>query len=265
MTRFRPCIDLHHGRVKQIVGGSLGPDDLPETNFVSEQDPAWFARKYRDDHLRGGHVIQLGPGNRDAARQALAAWPGGLQIGGGIDENNAAEWLAAGADKVIVTSRLFDDQARFQWTRLEALAERVTPKRLVIDLSCRGAAPDWRVAMNRWQTPTDLRVTPETLRQLADFCAEFLVHAADVEGRRAGMDEDLIAMLGDHAPRPVTYAGGAASFEDLAKTEARSQGRVDLTIGSALDLFGGNISYADCVAWNQRPPNPIAGWSTGPL
>lgn len=265
MTRFRPCIDLHQGRVKQIVGGSLGPDDRPETNFVSEDDAAWFARKYREDGLRGGHVIQLGPGNREAARAALSAWPGGLQIGGGIDEHNAAEWLEAGAEKVIVTSRLFDEHARFQWSRLETLADRITPERLVIDLSCRRHAGGWRVAMNRWQTPTDLSVTPDTLNRLADFCSEFLIHAADVEGRRAGMDEDLIAMLGANAPRPVTYAGGAAAFADLARTESLSRGRVDLTIGSALDLFGGSISYTDCVAWNQRPLPENADWSSGSL
>ncbi|MCC5847814.1 MAG: phosphoribosylformimino-5-aminoimidazole carboxamide ribotide isomerase [Verrucomicrobia bacterium] len=252
MTRFRPCIDLHQGRVKQIVGGSLDAADAPQTNFISENAPAWFAERYRRDGLRGGHVIQLGPGNRDAAREALAAWPNGLQLGGGVNDANANEWLGAGAEKLIVTSWLFDENARFQWKRLETLANQIGPEKLVIDLSCRDAHPEWRVAMNRWQTPTDLYVSPQTLTELADFCSEFLIHAADVEGLRGGMDDDLIRMLGDHCPLPVTYAGGAARFEDLAHTEALSGGRVDLTIGSALDLFGGNIPYADCVAWNER-------------
>lgn len=251
MTQFRPCIDLHQGRVKQIVGGSLRDDAEPATNFVSDHDAAWFAGRYRADALRGGHVIQLGPGNQASARKALAAWPGGMQIGGGVHADNAQEWLGFGAEKVIVTSWLFDEHARFQWNRLETLAERVGPERLVIDLSCRGSSPTWIVAMNRWQTPTNLRVEPETLRDLSAFCSEFLVHAADVEGLQSGMDEDLIRLLGEHSSLPVTYAGGASRFEDLERVNRLSQGRVDLTIGSSLDLFGGPIPYADCVAWNR--------------
>jgi len=252
MTIFRPCIDLHEGRVKQIVGGSLRDEGAPRENFVSEQGADWFAGRYREDQLRGGHVIQLGPGNRAAALAALGAWPGGLQVGGGIHPGNAADWLAAGADKIIVTSWLFDAEARFCPGRLSALAEAVGPERVVVDLSCRGKRPSWTVAMNRWQTPTDLRVDAATLAELSPYCSEFLIHAADVEGLRAGMDEDLIRMLGESSPLPVTYAGGASRFEDLERVESLSGGRVDLTIGSALDLFGGSVSYADCVAWNRR-------------
>lgn len=252
MTHFRPCIDLHHGQVKQIVGGSLRDDAAPTENFVSDQTPDWFATLYREDEVEGGHVIQLGPGNEEAARAALAAWPGGLQIGGGVNLQNAADWLEAGAAKVIVTSWLFDGGARFCPDRLEELAESIGPERLVVDLSCRGTRPGWIVAMNRWQTPTDLTLSKKTLVWLAEFCSEFLIHAADVEGLRAGMDEDLIRMLGDHSPLPVTYAGGASAFEDLARVEQLSHGRVDLTIGSALDLFGGPVAYVDCVAWNRR-------------
>lgn len=252
MTRFRPCIDLHQGRVKQIVGGTLRDDgEGPRTNFVSDHGAEWFADRYRRDGLTGAHVIQLGPGNTEAARAALAAWPGGLQLGGGISADNAAEWLEAGAGQVIVTSWLFDADGRFQWSRLETLAGLIQPERLVIDLSCRRREGGWGVAMNRWQTPTDLRVNARTLEDLQDYCAEFLVHAADVEGLRAGMDDDLIRMLGDSSPLPVTYAGGASSFEDLARVNALSAGRVDLTIGSALDLFGGDVSYTDCVRWNH--------------
>lgn len=252
MTRFRPCIDLHNGSVKQIVGGTLRNESEPQTNFISPHTADWFAERYREDHLTGGHVIQLGPGNTRAAEQALSAWPNGLQIGGGIQAENAREWIEKGASHVIVTSWLFDVEARFQPKRLETLAGLVGPERLVIDLSCRGTSPGWRVAMNRWQTPTDLGVTSKTLTMMADFCSEFLIHAADVEGLKAGMDHDLIRMLGAESPLPVTYAGGASRFEDLATTETLSQGRVDLTIGSALDLFGGTIPYADCVAWNKR-------------
>lgn len=252
MTRFRPCIDLHGGHVKQIVGGSLRDDRDPETNFISDRDPAWFAQRYREDDLRGAHVIQLGPGNRDAALRALAAWPGGLQLGGGVTLDNAQNWLAAGASHLILTSWLFDSCHRFLPDRLHALAQTIGPDRIVLDLSCRREDHTWRVAMNRWQTPTDLRLDAPTLQRLAPCCAEFLVHAADVEGLRSGMDDDLIRFLGAECPLPVTYAGGAASLDALEHTDRLGQGRVDLTIGSALDLFGGDVPYAACVAWNQQ-------------
>lgn len=255
MTRFRPCIDLHAGKVKQIVGGSLRDDGAGlRTNFESDRPAEYFAARYRDDALTGGHVIKLGPGNDEAARAALAAWPGGLQIGGGITAKNAATWLEAGASHVIVTSWLFDAEGHFLDHRLAALVEAVGRERLVIDLSCRAQGYGWVVAMNRWQTRTELEVDAETLATLGETCAEFLVHAADVEGKCEGIDERLVAFLGQHAPCPVTYAGGAHSFTDLADVERLSAGRVDLTIGSALDLFGGTgVRYADCVAWNRRP------------
>jgi phosphoribosylformimino-5-aminoimidazole carboxamide ribotide isomerase len=261
MTKFRPCIDLHEGAVKQIVGGTLDSESADlETNFVSERPAEWYAEKYRDDQLAGGHVIKLGPGNDEAARSALVAWPGGLQIGGGIDAENAEAWLEAGASAVIVTSHLFDSEtAEFCPLRLQHLVELIGADRLVIDLSCRRDAlqddggPRWLVAMNRWQTPTDLEVTPETLDRLASSCAEFLIHAADVEGRCEGIDADLVKMLGSWGGRPITYAGGASSLDDLRKVDEISGGRVDLTIGSALDIFGGDlVNYADCVKFNRR-------------
>lgn len=253
MTRFRPCIDLHQGQVKQIVGGTLSDDGgAPATNFISPQGADYFAEKYRADALEGAHVIQLGPGNRQAALSALQAWPGGLQLGGGVTAMNAKSWMEAGAAKVIVTSWLFDERSRFDLNRLKALSQSVGAGNLVIDLSCRRHEGEWRVAINRWQTLTDMRLIPETLQLFQPYCSELLIHAADVEGLRAGMDEELIRFLGAESPLPVTYAGGAKEFEDLARVEELSNGRVDLTIGSALDLFGGNVSYADCVAWNRR-------------
>lgn len=254
-TRFRPCIDLHGAVVKQIVGGTLRDDgEGLRTNFVAQQPPSWFAARYREDGLTGGHVIKLGPGNDEAAREALAAWPGGLQLGGGVTEENAAAWLEAGASHVIVTSRIFSEKGEFLPGRLEALTREVGRDRLVLDLSCRRTEQGWTVAMNRWQTLTNLHLTRETLDDLAAHCAEFLIHAADVEGRMAGMDEALITFLGEWGKIPITYAGGASRTEDLAVCERLSGGRVDLTIGSALDLFGGTgARYADCVAWNRRP------------
>jgi len=253
MTLFRPCIDLHRGRVKQIVGGTLRDDgEGLATRFESQEGAEHYAALYRRDGLRGGHVIQLGPGNEAAARRALAAYPGGLQVGGGIDETNAAEWLEAGASHVIATSRLFDAEAHFRPERLAALRRAAGAERLVVDLSCRATADGWRVAMDRWQRLTDLAVDAGTLRELAGSCAEFLVHAADVEGRMSGVDEALVRYLGAHSPVVATYAGGARGFGDLERVETLSHGRVDLTIGSALDIFGGaGARYADCVAWNR--------------
>lgn len=254
MTRFRPCIDLHQGKVKQIVGGTLRDEGAgPTENFVSDRPPSWFARRFREDGLTGGHVIKLGPGNDEAAREALAAWPGGLQIGGGIHAGNAAEWLAAGASHVIVTSALFDKDGRFQQQALADIVAAAGVGRLVIDLSCRRTARGWSVAMNRWQTLTDLEVTHETLDRLAPSCAEFLIHAADVEGLCRGIDEELVNLLGSWGKLPVTYAGGAASMDDLRLIDRSSGGRVDITVGSALDLFGGkSLAYKDLVDWNRR-------------
>lgn len=254
MTRFRPCIDLHQGRVKQIVGSSLRDDGSPPTeNFVAEQAPRWFAESFRADDLTGGHVIKLGPGNDAAAREALTAWPGGLQLGGGINAANAADWLDAGAAQVIVTSALFDAQGRHLPEALAGLVKAVGRERLVIDLSCRRTATGWSVAMNRWQTLTQVNVDHATLDRFAPSCAEFLIHAADVEGLCRGIDADLVALLGAWGKRPVTYAGGAASLADLALVEQAGQGRVDVTVGSALDIFGGTgLRYSDLVAWNLR-------------
>jgi phosphoribosylformimino-5-aminoimidazole carboxamide ribotide isomerase len=251
MTIFRPCIDLHEGRVKQIVGGSL-TDEGARENFVSEQPASWFAERYERDALVGGHVIQLGPGNEQAACDALAAYPSGLQIGGGITTDNAELWLGRGASHVIVTSFLFDG-AQLSFDRVQAMAGLVGPARLVIDLSCRKTVSGYFVATNRWQTITDAHIDARLFEALAPFCAEFLIHAADVEGLCQGIDEDSLTILARDCPLPSTYAGGARALDDLDRVAALSGGRVDLTFGSALDLFGGRlVRYQDCVQYNQR-------------
>lgn len=249
MTRFRPCIDLHNGSVKQIVGGTLTDDGAGlHTNFVAEHPAEWFADMYRLDGLRGGHVIKLGPGNDTAARAALAAYPRGLQIGGGITPDNAAEWIAAGASHVIVTSVLFDQFGNFRRDVLKELIEKVGSKRLVIDLSCRRTRSGWTVAMNRWQTLTELNITPTTLSSLADSCDEFLIHAADVEGRCGGIDRELVSLLGSWRGCPMTYAGGISSMNDFDLIDSLSGGYIDATVGSALDIFGGNgVRYRELV------------------
>ena len=251
--KFRPCIDLHNGKVKQIVGGTLRDDEgsAPAENFVSDLSAQHYAEMYRRDKLTGGHVIKLGPGNEEAARAALAAYPGGLQVGGGVTAANAAEWLERGASHVIVTSWLFDGPALSRG-RLDELVAVAGRERVVLDLSCRKRDGDYFVVTDRWQTFTDLKVDRATLEDLGSYCAEFLVHGVDVEGTRVGIDDALVTLLGDCSPVPVTYAGGAAALADLDRVKALGRGRVDLTIGSALDVFGGDILYADVLAWQAR-------------
>lgn len=257
MTKFRPCIDLHDGKVKQIVGSSLNDSgEGLKTNFETDRSPAWFAELYKKDNIRGGHVIMLGKGNVDAAKAALSAYPGGLQVGGGITADNAKEYIDAGASHVIVTSWIFPE-GKLDIGRLERLLETVGKEHLVLDLSCKrtsapGDKPRWNIATNRWQTLIDVEITEDTLANLARYCDEFLVHAADVEGKQQGMDDDLIRFLAAHSPIPVTYAGGAKSLQDLQHVKEISGGKIDLTIGSALDLFGGKgVKYDDCVKFNQ--------------
>ena len=191
--RFRPCIDLRGGRVVQIVGSSLRDDGIPVTNFETEHSPALFARRYREDRLPGGHVIALGPGNREAALEALQAFPGGLQMGGGITPDTAPEYLDAGASHVIVTSYIFQEEQLDQ-ERLAALVDVVGRQRLVLDLSCRKRGHDYWVVVDRWQRFTEVPVTEETLARLAESCAEFLVHGVDVEGKRLGIDATLVEL-----------------------------------------------------------------------
>ncbi len=254
MTRFRPCIDLHEGKVKQIVGSTLSEHagDIRE-NFVSEKPAAWYAARYRGDQLTGGHVIMLGKGNETAALEALAAYPNGLQIGGGINPANARAWIKAGASHVIVTSWLFDGCGRFQQTKLDEMVQAIGEDKLVIDISCKATTDGWIVAMNRWQTLTDMSVNASCFAQLAPHCAEFLIHAVDVEGKCEGMDEKLISCLAGWCDRPMTYAGGARSIADLHRAQELSDGKVDVTIGSALDIFGGKgARYDECVSFNNR-------------
>jgi phosphoribosylformimino-5-aminoimidazole carboxamide ribotide isomerase len=250
---FRPCIDLRNGKVVQIVGGTLSEDSATvRTNFVSERPAAWFADLYRRDGLTGGHVIMLGAGNDPEARAALAAYPGGLQIGGGVNATNARNWLDAGASHIIVTSWVFRD-AQVDWARLEELVKIVGRKQLVLDLSCRIRDGQYFVVTDRWQKFTDVILSPETLEKFSQYCAEFLIHAVDVEGLCRGIDSELVAKLGQWSSLPVTYAGGANSLTDLETVAKLGQRKVDLTIGSALDIFGGTgVRYTDAVAFNRR-------------
>eukprot|EP01051_Picozoa_sp_SAG22_P003372 SAG22_NODE_163_length_16829_cov_9.946204_8_plen_326_part_00 len=270
---FRPCIDLHDGRVKQIVGGSINGDEegQVEENFVSDKPSTHYAELYRQHELPAGHVIKLGPGCEEPALAALRAWPGGLQIGGGITAENAASYLEAGASHVIVTSYVFRD-GKLDEARLAEMVGAVGADRLVLDLSCRkklhadGSVDGYYVVTDRWQTFTELRVEPETLTRLAEHCAEFLVHGVDVEGFSQGFERPLVELLGEHSPIPATYAGGARSLADCREVDVLGKGKVGLTIGSALDIFGGDVVFDEVVEWHRAggPGRPArAGGGTG--
>lgn len=276
--KFRPCIDIHNGKVKQIVGGSLKeaparPDTQPEKdcdmistaaeNFVSEKDASWYAAFYREKNLAGGHVILLNPAGSaeyaatlEQAKGALAAWPGGLQIGGGITAENAESFLEAGASHVIVTSYVFRG-GKIDRERLEKLVRAVGKEHLVLDLSCRKRGDsEYRVVTDRWQTYTEERITPGLLRELGDSCSEFLIHAADVEGKAAGIEGELIRILAEGAEIPATYAGGIGTLDDIRKIASAGNGKLDFTVGSALDLFGGKLALEDVLRICGGPHTP---------
>lgn len=248
--RFRPCIDIHNGRVKQIVGGSLTDlGDRAQENFVSEKGGAWYADLYRAHGLSGGHVILLNAkdspyyeATRNQALSALREWPGGLMIGGGISADNAGAFLEAGASHVIVTSWVFRD-GHIRYDRIRTLRETVGKEHLVLDLSCRKRDGKYFVVTDRWQKFTEEEVTAELLSRLQDSCDEFLIHAVDVEGKAKGIEEPLVELLAGACDIPVTYAGGVGSYEDVRKLRDLGKGKVDVTIGSALDLFGGPLEF----------------------
>ncbi len=248
--KFRPCIDIHNGKVKQIVGGSLrDAGDQAEENFVSSQDAAFFAKLYKKAGLKGGHIILLNPESSEyypatkaQAMKALSAYPGGLQVGGGIRADNAWNYLDAGASHVIVTSYVFKD-GKISYENLEKIKKAVGKEHLVLDLSCRKREGKYYVVTDRWQKFTDLELSLETLKQLGSHCDEFLIHAVDVEGKARGIETELAGLLAEYGEIPMTYAGGVGSFDDLEKLRTYGKNYLDVTIGSALDLFGGTMEY----------------------
>lgn len=260
--KFRPCIDIHNGSVKQIVGGSLQDEgDMARENFVSVQDAAFFSNLYREYGAAGGHIILLNPVSssyyEETKRQAflaLSAYPGGLQVGGGITPENAVDFLNAGASHVIVTSYVFSE-GKIQYDKLHALLKEVGKERLVLDLSVRCREGRYYIVTDRWQNYTSVELNEQTLDMLSGFCDEFLIHAVDVEGKSAGIEEPVAKLLGDWGKIPVTYAGGVHSFEDLDKLRCLGRGRVDVTIGSALDLFGGPMVFRDVLAYMGKEEN----------
>lgn len=245
--RFRPCIDLHQGKVKQIVGGTLTDDSQSlKENFVSDHDAAYYAELFKRDGLTGGHVIMLGPGNETEALKALAAYPQGLQVGGGINAANAGFFLDHGASQVIVTSYVFRDGV-IDYQNLNSLVKAIGKERLVLDLSCRAKGGTYYVVTDRWQKFTDFEINETNLADLAAYCGEFLIHAADVEGRRQGIEEDLVVKLGLWVTIPTTYAGGIKDLADIDLINRLGRGKLDFTVGSALDIFGGSLAYEEVI------------------
>lgn len=251
---FRPCIDIHNGQVKQIVGGSLTDLNNEATeNFVATQDAAFFANLYKKAGLKGGHIILLNSkdseyyeATRAQAFEALREYPGGLQVGGGINSQNAGEYLEAGASHVIVTSYVFHD-GKVDYKRLKELERAVGKEHLVLDLSCKKVDGEYRIVTDRWQKLTKEVVSLELMDRLAGYCSEFLIHAVDVEGKANGIEAELAAMLGAWDGLPITYAGGVHSYEDLDLLKRLGRNRLNVTIGSALELFGGSLQWKEVV------------------
>ncbi|MBQ4218496.1 MAG: phosphoribosylformimino-5-aminoimidazole carboxamide ribotide isomerase [Butyrivibrio sp.] len=252
--RFRPCIDIHNGKVKQIVGSSLrDKNDEAKENYVASQDAAFYAGMYREMGLTGGHIILLNPVSspfyEETKKQAIGALgvcPGLMQVGGGITAENAAEFINAGASHVIVTSYVFKD-GEINYTNLQKLKEAVGREKVVLDLSCKNVDGKYYIVTDRWQKLTDVELNEGTLDLLSEYCDEFLVHAADVEGKQKGIEKNVVKILGDWGKIPVTYAGGAGSLDDVKELKEIGKGRVDVTIGSALEIFGGSLKLEDII------------------
>jgi len=252
--KFRPCIDIHNGQVKQIVGGSLtDKNNFATENFVSTQDAGFYAELYKNSGLFGGHIIMLNPilsefyeKNCEQALLALKKFPNGLQVGGGITDENASFFIENGASHVIVTSFVFND-GKVDFDNLEKVKNKVGRENLVLDLSCRRKGEDYFIVTDRWQKFTDVKVDSFTLNLLAEHCDEFLIHAVDVEGSASGIDERLLKILSSHEKNPITYAGGVGSFKDLNLLNRLGNGKIDVTIGSALDLFGGKMEFEKVI------------------
>ncbi len=251
--QFRPCIDIHNGKVKQIVGSTLSDlgkaDGQPKENFVADKDAAYYASLYKRDGLQGGHIINLNMKgtpeyefSKQEAFNALKAYPMGLQYGGGVDDKNAKEFIEAGASHVIVTSYVFNG-GRVDYDALKKLSNIVGREHLVLDLSCTRIDDKYFIVTDRWQKVSKEIITYNFLDRLAQYCDEFLIHAADVEGRQSGIDRDLVGFLSRYKRVPITYAGGVSEYGDIELISYLSDNNMDFTVGSCLDLFGGALSY----------------------
>ncbi len=252
--QFRPCIDIHNGKVKQIVGSSLKDEgNEAKENFVSHKDASYYANLYKEHNIKGAHVIMLNAidsefyeATKQQAMLAISTYPNSLQVGGGINAQNASEYIEKGADKVIVTSYAFKN-GEIQYENLDNLVNAVGKEHIVLDLSCKKRDGKYYIVTDRWTKFTKVEVNYEALETLSKYCSEFLIHAVDVEGKQSGIDENLIQYLGQWNGVPITYAGGIHTYEDIEKIAKLSHGTIHITVGSALDLFGGNLSYEKII------------------
>ena len=252
--KFRPCIDIHNGCVKQIVGGSLKDEkNTAIDNFVSEKNGDFYAKLYKSHNLTGGHIIILNPEGSEfydedlkQAQLALENFQGGLQLGGGVNPENAKKFLDMGASHVIVTSYVFKNGV-FNEENLRKMVQTVGKERLVLDLSCRKRDGKYFIVTDRWQNFTEVELCEKTITSLSKSCDEFLIHAVDVEGKAKGVETQLCQMMGDFCQIPSTYAGGISSLSDIELLREMGKGKIDFTVGSALDLFGGNIPFETLV------------------
>ena len=256
--RFRPCIDIHNGKVKQIIGDSLRDDtDSAIDNFVSDHSAGYYAALFQRKNITGGHIVLLNApdspqyeATRKQALEALSVWPGGMQLGGGVNAENAEFWLNAGASHVVVTTYAFSG-GKINFEHLEALRSAVGREHIVLDVSCKKKEQDsthYFIVTDRWQNMTDVELNTQTLGTLSAYCDEFLIHAADVEGRQKGIEAGVVEILGEFEGRPMTYAGGVRAAADISRIKLLGRNRLDVTIGSALDLFGGSLSLDDVIA-----------------
>lgn len=252
--KFRPCIDIHNGKVKQVVGSTIVDEgDKAKENFVSEKGASYYADMYKNDGLTGGHIILLNhkdseyfEATKAQALEALEAFQGGMQIGGGINVDNAEYYLKRGASHVIVTSYVFSN-GKIDYDNLKKIYSVTGKEHLVLDLSCRKKDNSYYIVTDRWQKFTDVAVNMEVLEELSQYCDEFLIHAVDVEGKNSGVEKQLAQLLGDFGTIPVTYAGGISGIDDIEIIRQSGKEKLDFTIGSSLDIFGGTLKYRDIV------------------
>jgi phosphoribosylformimino-5-aminoimidazole carboxamide ribotide isomerase len=250
--KFRPCIDLHNGQVKQIVGSTLDNSEVPDTNFISDKSSSYYAEMYRDNNLKGGHVIMLGPGNEKAALEAVSAAPSFLQVGGGLNANNGEIYLSKGASHLIFTSYVFAD-GQIKYENLEKLLKSYGKEKVVLDLSCRKKADGfYYIVTDRWQKFTNFKLEKNNLQQLSAYADEFLIHAVDVEGKKGGIDCELIKLISEISPITAVYAGGISKLDDIKYIYENGKNKIDFTIGSALNIFGGNLDYHEIIKYSQQ-------------
>ncbi|MBT3539096.1 phosphoribosylformimino-5-aminoimidazole carboxamide ribotide isomerase [bacterium] len=242
--QFRPCIDILNGKVTQIVGETLATNSLVAENFVTNKNAAYFADLYKKNNLAGGHIIMLDKTEKTKSQtiEALKTFPQDFQVGGNINSDNAQEFINAGASHIIVTSYIFKDN-KLSPLRLQRLMSAVKKEKIVLDLSCRKKNNEYYVVTNRWQIFSNFKVTSKNLETLSNYCDEFLIHGVDSEGKLQGVEIDLLNILKDFTGIPITYAGGIRDMNDIEKIKQTGNGYINFSVGTALDIFGGELNY----------------------